>query len=238
MGDQPASPCLVPSPAEADSAPMSGPLLAVRELGLVEYSVAWQAMQRFTNERVADTVDEIWLLQHPRVFTQGQAGKPEHLLLPGDIPVVQADRGGQVTYHGPGQLVCYLMLDVRRLGIGVRELVSRIEFSLIDLLASYGIQALAKPDAPGVYVGGAKIASLGLRIRNGRSFHGLALNVDMDLEPFGRINPCGYAGMSMTQLADVAAEPIAFADVSARLREQLVKHLGYAQQTLTGAAIA
>lgn len=216
---------------------MSGPLLAVRELGLVEYSIAWQAMQRFTSERVADTVDEIWLLQHPRVFTQGQAGKPEHLLLPGDIPVVQADRGGQVTYHGPGQLVCYLMLDVRRLGIGVRDLVSRIESSLIDLLASYGVQALAKPDAPGVYVEGAKIASLGLRIRNGRSFHGLALNVDMDLEPFGRINPCGYAGMSMTQLVDVVAEPIAFADVSARLREQLVKHLGYAQQALTGAGM-
>nr|WP_080571178.1 lipoyl(octanoyl) transferase LipB [Stutzerimonas stutzeri] len=234
MNEQPAGPCLVPSPAEADSPARSGPLLAVRELGLVEYSIAWQAMQRFTNERVADTVDEIWLLQHPRVFTQGQAGKPEHLLLPGDIPVVQADRGGQVTYHGPGQLVCYLMLDVRRLGIGVRDLVSRIESSLIDLLASYGVQALAKPDAPGVYVEGAKIASLGLRIRNGRSFHGLALNVDMDLEPFGRINPCGYAGMSMTQLADVVAEPIAFADVSARLREQLVKHLGYAQQALTG----
>ncbi|WP_407292797.1 lipoyl(octanoyl) transferase LipB [Stutzerimonas zhaodongensis] len=214
---------------------MSASLLAVRELGLVDYPIAWQAMQRFTNERGPDTVDEIWLLQHPRVFTQGQAGKPEHLLLPGDIPVVQADRGGQVTYHGPGQLVCYLMLDVRRLGFGVRELVSRIEQSLIDLLASYDVQASAKPEAPGVYVDGAKIASLGLRIRNGRSFHGLALNVDMDLEPFGRINPCGYAGMNMTQLADLVAEPIAFAEVSARLAEQLGKHLGYAQQqTLTG----
>jgi lipoyl(octanoyl) transferase len=218
---------------------MSISLLEVRELGLVDYPVAWQAMQRFTNERQPDTVDEIWLLQHPRVFTQGQAGKAEHLLLPGDIPVIQADRGGQVTYHGPGQLVCYLMLDVRRLGFGVRELVSRIEQSLIDLLASYDVQALAKPDAPGVYVEGAKIASLGLRIRNGRSFHGLALNVDMDLEPFGRINPCGYAGMAMTQLADLVEEPVVFAEVGARLREQLVKHLGYAQQqTLTGAAIS
>ncbi|BAP78130.1 lipoate-protein ligase B [Pseudomonas sp. MT-1] len=218
---------------------MSISLLGVRELGLVDYPVAWQAMQRFTNERQPDTVDEIWLLQHPRVFTQGQAGKAEHLLLPGDIPVIQADRGGQVTYHGPGQLVCYLMLDVRRLGFGVRELVSRIEQSLIDLLASYDVQALAKPDAPGVYVEGAKIASLGLRIRNGRSFHGLALNVDMDLEPFGRINPCGYAGMAMTQLADLVEGPVAFAEVGARLREQLVKHLGYAQQqTLTGAAIS
>jgi len=214
-------------------------LLGVRELGLVDYPVAWQAMQRFTNERQPDTVDEIWLLQHPRVFTQGQAGKAEHLLLPGDIPVIQADRGGQVTYHGPGQLVCYLMLDVRRLGFGVRELVSRIEQSLIGLLASYDVQALAKPDAPGVYVEAAKIASLGLRIRNGRSFHGLALNVDMDLEPFGRINPCGYAGMAMTQLADLVEGPVAFAEVGARLREQLVKHLGYAQQqTLTGAAIS
>ncbi|UNG18128.1 lipoyl(octanoyl) transferase LipB [Stutzerimonas zhaodongensis] len=218
---------------------MSISLLGVRELGLVDYPVAWQAMQRFTNERQPDTVDEIWLLQHPRVFTQGQAGKAEHLLLPGDIPVIQADRGGQVTYHGPGQLVCYLMLDVRRLGFGVRELVSRIEQSLIDLLASYDVQALAKPDAPGVYVEGAKIASLGLRIRNGRSFHGLALNVDMDLEPFGRINPCGYAGMAMTQLADLVEGPVAFAEVGARLRDELVKHLGYAQQqTLTNAAIS
>ncbi|MBA1264833.1 lipoyl(octanoyl) transferase LipB [Stutzerimonas stutzeri] len=215
---------------------MSGSVLGVRELGLTEYEPAWQAMQRFTNTRGPASDDEIWLLQHLPVFTQGQAGKAEHLLLPGDIPVVQADRGGQVTYHGPGQLVCYLLLDVRRLGIGVRELVSRIEQSLIDLLASYDVQAVARPDAPGVYVNGAKIASLGLRIRNGRSFHGLALNVDMDLEPFGRINPCGYAGMSMTQLADLVAGPVAFSEVSARLREQLVKHLGYTQQqTLTGA---
>lgn len=215
---------------------VSATVLGVRELGLVEYQPTWQAMQRFTNERSPDTADQIWLLQHPPVFTQGQAGKSEHLLLPGDIPVVQADRGGQVTYHGPGQLVCYLMLDVRRLGIGVRELVSRIELSLIDLLASYDVQAAAKPDAPGVYVDGAKIASLGLRIRHGRSFHGLALNVDMDLEPFGRINPCGYAGMAMTQLSSLVAEPIALSEVSARLCEQLVKHLGYAQrQALTDA---
>lgn len=217
---------------------MATPVVGVRELGLLPYEPTWQAMQRFTNGRGPETDDEIWLLQHHRVFTQGQAGKAEHVLLPGDIPVVQADRGGQVTYHGPGQLVCYLMLDVRRLGIGVRELVNRIEQSLIDLLASYDVLAVAKPDAPGVYVNGAKIASLGLRIRNGRSFHGLALNVDMDLEPFGRINPCGYAGLTMTQLADVVAGPIALSEVSARLREQLVKQLGYAQQqTLTGAEI-
>lgn len=216
---------------------MSSAVLGVRQLGLVDYMTAWHAMQRFTNNRGPDTADEIWLLQHPAVFTQGQAGKAEHLLMPGDIPVVQADRGGQVTYHGPGQLVCYLMLDVRRLGIGVRELVSRIEQSIIGLLSSYGVQAVAKPEAPGVYVEGAKIASLGLRIRNGRSFHGLALNVDMNLEPFGRINPCGYAGMTMTQLADLVAGPVVFSAVSGRLGEQLCKHLGYAQlKSLTGAA--
>lgn len=191
-------------------------------------------MKRFTDGRDRETADEIWLVQHPPVFTQGQSGKPEHLLLPGDIPVVQVDRGGQVTYHGPGQLVAYLLLDVRRLGFGVRELVTRIERSLIDLLASYGVDAAAKADAPGVYVDGAKIASLGLRIRNGCSFHGLALNVDMDLDPFKRINPCGYAGLAMTQLREQAG-PIEFAEVSARLRAQLVKHLDYAEQTtLTG----
>lgn len=209
--------------------------LRVRELGRLPYQPAWQAMQRFTNERGPDTPDEIWLLEHEPVFTQGQAGKAEHLLMPGDIPVVQADRGGQVTYHGPGQLIAYLLLDVRRSGLGVRELVSRMEASLVDLLAEYGIEAYAKPDAPGVYVGAAKIASLGLRIRHGRSFHGLALNVDMDLEPFGRINPCGYAGMAMTQLKDLAPGPIEFAAVRAALVRQLVRQLGYAEyETLAG----
>jgi len=209
--------------------------LGVRQLGLLPYESTLLAMQRFTDARDELTPDELWLLQHTPVFTQGQAGKAEHLLNPGDIPVVKADRGGQVTYHGPGQLVAYLLLDVRRLGFGVRELVSRIELSLIELLASYGITALAKADAPGVYVDGAKIASLGLRIRNGRCFHGLALNVDMDLEPFRRINPCGYAGMAITQLADQVTRPIELSEVSKRLREQLVKHLDYAQQkTLTG----
>lgn len=209
--------------------------LGFRALGQVDYQPTWQAMQRFTDTRSVETPDEIWLLEHSPVFTQGQAGKAEHVLFPGDIPVVQVDRGGQVTYHGPGQLVAYLLLDLRRSGMGVRDLVSRIELSLIDLLASYGVSATAKPDAPGVYVDGAKIASLGLRIRNGRSFHGLALNVDMDLQPFQRINPCGYAGMAMTQLASLVSEPLAMAEVSTRLREQLVKHLGYArQQSLSG----
>ena len=209
-------------------------VLGIRELGEADYEPTWLAMKHFTDGRDKHTQDEVWLVQHPPVFTQGQAGKAEHLLLPGDIPVVKSDRGGQVTYHGPGQLVAYLMLDVRRLGFGVRELVTRMEQCLIDLLASYGVTAVARPDAPGVYVEGAKIASLGLRIRNGCSFHGLALNVDMDLEPFRRINPCGYAGLAMTQLRDHAG-PIEFAEVGARLRAQLVKHLDYAEQTtLTG----
>ncbi|MFC0668006.1 lipoyl(octanoyl) transferase LipB [Azotobacter chroococcum] len=210
-------------------------VIGVREPGLLDYLPTWQAMQRFTNGRGPETGDELWLLEHAPVFTQGQAGKAEHLLFPGDIPVVQVDRGGQVTYHGPGQLVGYLLLDVRRLGIGVRELVSRIERSLIELLAGYGVEAYAKADAPGVYVGEMKIASLGLRIRNGCSFHGLALNVDMDLAPFQRINPCGYAGMVMTQLKDQARGPVEFAEVRSRLRAQLAAQLGYAEaKTLTG----
>ncbi|WP_455922228.1 lipoyl(octanoyl) transferase LipB [Pseudomonas putida] len=208
--------------------------LGFRELGLMAYEPVWHAMQRFTDQRTPATGDEVWLVQHPSVFTQGQAGKAEHLLVPGDIPVVQVDRGGQVTYHGPGQLVAYLLLDVRRLGYGVRDLVTRIEQTIVALLDEYGVPAAAKADAPGVYVQGAKIASLGLRIRNGCSFHGLALNVDMDLAPFRRINPCGYAGLAMTQLCD-HADQIEYAEVGARLRAQLVKHLDYAEQTtLTG----
>ena len=208
--------------------------LGFRDLGLLPYEPVLEAMRRFTDQRGPETCDEVWLVEHPAVFTQGQAGKAEHLLVPGDIPVVQTDRGGQVTYHGPGQLVAYLLLDVRRLGFGVRDLVSRIERCLIELLASYDVEAAAKADAPGVYVDGAKIASLGLRIRNGCSFHGLALNVDMDLAPFRRINPCGYAGLAMTQLRDQAGS-IELSEVRARLRGQLVKHLDYAEQTtLTG----
>ncbi|WP_339490155.1 lipoyl(octanoyl) transferase LipB [Pseudomonas sp. EL_65y_Pfl2_R95] len=210
-------------------------LIGFRELGQVAYQPTWHAMQQFTDSRDPETTDEIWLLEHPPVFTQGQAGKAEHVLFPGDIPVVQVDRGGQVTYHGPGQLVAYLMLDVRRSKLGVRDLVTRIEQSLLALLASYGVTAYTKADAPGVYVGDAKIASLGLRIRNGRSFHGLALNVDMDLSPFQRINPCGYEGMAMTQLVDLVDAPLEFTEVRARLRDQLVKHLDYAEQkTLAG----
>ncbi len=208
--------------------------VVVRHLGCVAYEPTWHAMQHFTQTRDADSPDEIWLLEHPRVFTQGQAGKAEHVLAAGDIPVVQVDRGGQVTYHGPGQLVAYILLDVRRAGQGVRDLVTAIENSLIDLLSQYGVEALAKPDAPGVYVGEKKIASLGLRIRRGCSFHGLALNVDMDLQPFQRINPCGYAGMQMTQLRDETQQPVEISAVSVRLRDALVSHLKFSEYiTLT-----
>ncbi|MFV8818522.1 lipoyl(octanoyl) transferase LipB [Haliea sp. E17] len=172
-----------------------------RELGLAEYVPVLEAMRELTETRDENSPDELWLLQHPRVFTQGQAGKAEHVLAPGDIPVIQVDRGGQVTYHGPGQWVIYLMIDVKRRGMGVRALVTLIEDSIVALLAEYGIQAAAKPDAPGVYVNGDKIASLGLRVRRGCTYHGLSLNVDMDLEPFQRINPCGYEGLQVTSMA-------------------------------------
>ena len=208
--------------------------VVVRHLGCVAYEPTWHAMQHFTQTRDADSPDEIWLLEHPRVFTQGQAGKAEHVLAAGDIPVVQVDRGGQVTYHGPGQLVAYILLDVRRAGQGVRDLVTAIENSLIDLLSQYGVAAQAMPDAPGVYVADKKIASLGLRIRRGCSFHGLALNVDMDLQPFQRINPCGYAGLQMTQLRDETQQPVEIAEVSVRLRDALVSHLKFSEYiTLT-----
>lgn len=201
--------------------------LIVRDLGLVEYQPTLEAMRKLTAERDADTPDEIWLLQHAPVFTQGQAGKAEHVLAAGDIPVIQVERGGQVTYHGPGQLVGYLMLDLRRLGLGVRELVTAMEQSLVELLASYAVEAAPRPDAPGVYVGHAKIASLGLRVRRGCSFHGLALNVDMDMQPFSRINPCGYSGLQMTQLSELVTGPVAMAEVAQRLEQALRNQLGY-----------
>ena len=179
--------------------------LLVRHLGLVPYATSFEAMRAFGRARTADTPAELWLLEHPPVYTQGQAGRPEHLLMPGDIPVVQSDRGGQVTYHGPGQLVAYPLIDIVRRGYGVRSLVSRIEQAMVDTLAGYGIAAYADREAPGVYVDVAgrrhKIGSLGLRVREGRSQHGLALNVAMDLEPFSRINPCGYQGLAMTQVS-------------------------------------
>ena len=201
--------------------------LQVSDLGRRPYDAVWQAMRAFTDERDAETQDQLWLVEHPPVFTQGQAGKPEHLLLPGDIPVVQTDRGGQVTYHGPGQLVAYPLLDLRRLGMGVRDLVTALEETLVGLLASYGVEAYPRPDAPGVYIAGDKVASLGLRVRRGCSFHGLALNVAMDLEPFRRINPCGYQGLQMTQLADQLTTAPNMAEVKDRLVGHFVQKIGY-----------
>ncbi len=178
--------------------------LAIKHLGRQAYTPVWQAMQDFTDRRDAGTGDELWLVEHPQVFTQGQAGKAEHILAPGDIPVVQVDRGGQVTHHGPGQIVAYPLIDLRRLGIGVKRLVCAIEQAVIDTAADYGVCAERKANAPGVYVQGRKVASLGLRIRRGCSFHGLAFNIDMDLQPFSRINPCGFAGLEVVNLADLA----------------------------------
>ncbi|MFT6957172.1 MAG: lipoyl(octanoyl) transferase [Halieaceae bacterium] len=191
------------------------------------YQPTLDAMRVFTNARSAQTPDELWLLQHPRVFTQGQAGKAEHVLAPGDIPVVQVDRGGQVTYHGPGQLVVYLLVDIRRLDFGVRKLVDIIEVSIVRLLAEHGIDSTARRDAPGVYVEGKKIAALGLRIRRGCSYHGLSLNVDMDLEPFQRINPCGHRDLQVTSMAQRATGGL---PVFEKVGEQLADILSAALQ--------
>ncbi len=185
----------------ADRSPGFGPL--VRHWGLRDYAATWAAMRAWTDGRTPVTRDEIWLLEHPPVFTLGQAGRTEHLLDPGDIPVIQTDRGGQVTYHGPGQIIAYVLVDLRRAGLGVKGLVHLLEASVIGLLAGYGIEADARAGAPGVYVSEAKVASLGLRVRRGCSYHGLSLNVDMDLTPFLRINPCGYPGLRVTQIADL-----------------------------------
>ena len=197
-----------------------------RELGLAEYEPTLQAMKDLTDTRTPQDPDQLWLLQHPRVFTQGQAGKAEHVLAAGDIPVVQTDRGGQVTYHGPGQLVMYLLLSLRETGLGIRRLVIHLEQAVIDALADYGVNAEARRDAPGVYVDGRKIASLGLRVRRGCTYHGLALNVDNDLEPFARINPCGYAGLEVTstRLLGIDADR---AQLAAAVTDRLCAALGY-----------
>jgi len=202
------------------------PLL--RQLGIRDYLPVWEAMQAFTRERSAVTPDELWLLQHHPVFTQGQAGKPEHILDPHHVPVVHSDRGGQVTYHGPGQLVVYFLLDVRRRGIGVRDLVDLVEQSILEVLQGYGITAELRRSAPGVYVDGRKIAALGLRIRKGCSLHGLSFNIDMDLAPFGWINPCGYEGLEATQLADLLGrqgDATLFSEASERLIGALLARL-------------
>jgi lipoyl(octanoyl) transferase len=199
----------------------------VRDLGRAAYEPVWRAMQRFTDARDDATPDEIWLVEHDPVFTLGQAGKPEHVLVPGDIPVLHVDRGGQVTYHGPGQIVAYPLLDLKRLKVGVREYVDRIEQAVIDTLGDWNILAQRREGAPGVYVNGAKVAALGIRVRRGCTFHGLAFNIAMDLEPFQRINPCGYQGLAVTSMLDLGG-PSSLSDVTPRLLEHLAAQFGLA----------
>lgn len=208
----------------------------VKWLGRVEYEPTWRAMQRFTDDRDANTPDEIWLLEHPPVFTLGMNADPSHVLMAGDIPVVQIDRGGQVTYHGPGQLVVYPLIDLRRAGLGVRDLVTALEQAVVCYARSLHIEAAARRDAPGVYVAGAKLASLGIRIRRGASYHGLALNVEMDLEPFARINPCGYQGLAMTQLSALGVKRN-LQTVATDFVPQLLAALGFAATSLVDASV-
>jgi lipoyl(octanoyl) transferase len=208
--------------------------LRVRQLGLQSYEVAWDAMRAFTDTRDPTTPSELWLLEHPPVFTLGQAGRVEHVRAPGAIPVLRTDRGGQVTYHGPGQLVAYLLLDLRAAGLGVRPLVTLLEQAVVTLLAGWGIPAEARAEAPGVYVGGRKVASLGLRVRRGCSYHGLALNVDGDLEPFARIDPCGFPGLAVTRLRDLGVG-LGVAEVGQRLAARLAGALGMTVEQAPGA---
>ncbi len=200
----------------------------IKHLGLADYEPTWRAMQAHNRARTAESGDELWIVQHPPIFTLGLAGKPEHVLNPGDIPVIKIDRGGQVTYHGPGQLVVYLLLGMKQRSFGVKELVRRIEQSLIDLLAQYGIDGARKPGMPGVYVNDAKIAAIGLRVSNHATFHGLSLNVEMDLQPFSRINPCGYEGLAVTQLRDLGV-----GDNMEVVAEKLILQLKRNLQTLS-----
>lgn len=199
--------------------------LVVRKLGRRDYVSTWEAMRAFTDQRNENTLDEAWFLEHPPVFTQGQAGKPEHILNPGEIPIVHTDRGGQVTYHGPGQLVVYVLFDLKRLQIGIRQLVNQLEKTVIATLAEYGVTAQSRCDAPGVYVDTAKICSIGLRVRRGYSYHGIAFNINMELEPFSRINPCGFQRLPITKLASF--EPNI--DLS-RVEPKFINHL----QTIFG----
>ena len=227
-GVQPQEPAGSPVGA-ADGAQQAAPAGAIprpviRHLGLVEYEPTWRAMQRFTDERDASTPDEIWFLEHPRVFTLGMNASAAHVLAPGDIPVVQIDRGGQVTYHGPGQLVVYPLVNLRRADLGVRDLVTALERSVIDLADQFGVRAESRRKAPGVYVGDRKLASVGIRIRRGASYHGLALNVRLDLEPFRRINPCGYEGLEMTQLSELGG-PTTVAGAAEALEPHLLRAL-------------
>jgi lipoyl(octanoyl) transferase len=212
------------SPLPTDEVPSAAPPV-LKWLGRVEYEPTWRAMQAFTDSRDITTPDEVWFLEHPPVFTLGMNGKAEHLLSTGDIPVVNIDRGGQVTYHGPGQLVIYPLLDLRRLKLGVRELVTALENSVIEAVKEWGIAAIARRDAPGVYAEGRKLASVGLRIRRGSSYHGMAFNIKMDLEPFARINPCGYAGLQVTQLSALGGAGDLFV-VAQKLAPHLLRALG------------
>lgn len=197
--------------------------------GAVDYEPTWRSMQAITDARIARSEDEIWFLEHPPVFTLGMNASREHVLAPGDIPLVQVDRGGQVTYHGPGQLVVYPLIDVRRAGLGVRELVVALENAVVDLLASWGVEATGRRDAPGIYVGGRKLASIGLRIRRGCSYHGLAFNIDMDLEPFRRINPCGYRDLEVVDLKTLGI-PQSVRDVAWALAPHLLRTLGFSDE--------
>jgi lipoyl(octanoyl) transferase len=210
--------------------------LLVRELGHQPYEPVWRAMQEFTNTRDESTPDEIWFCEHESVFTLGLNTRPEHLLAPGDIPVIQIDRGGQVTYHGPGQLMIYPLIDLRRAGLGVRDLVTALEQCVVDLASDYGIEAASRCDAPGVYIEGVKLASVGLRIRRGCSFHGMALNVDVDLEPFSRINPCGFEGLELTDLARLGADS-SLDTVRDKLLPHLLRHLKF-DQAFSSASLA
>ena len=212
-------------------AAMAGNLVVVRQLGRQRYEPVWRAMQDFTDRRDEAAPDELWFTEHDPVFTLGQAGKLEHVLAPGDIPVLPVDRGGQVTYHGPGQLVAYPLFDLRRMRVGVRELVDGIEQAVIDTLAVWGIPAARRPGAPGVYVGAAKVMALGLRVRRGCSFHGLALNVDMDLSPYGRINPCGYQGLAVTQVLDLGG-PASLAEVADALLVRLAAQFDFVPRSV------
>ena len=206
-----------PSTADLDAG------IEVRFLGRQEFEPTWRAMQRFTEERGAATRDEIWFTEHPPVFTLGLNASREHLLAPGDIPVVQIDRGGQVTYHGPGQLMVYPLLDLKRSGLNIRSLVTALERSVVELAGEFGIEASSRREAPGVYVAGRKLASIGLRVRRGASYHGMALNVNLDLEPFSRINPCGFQGLEMTDLARLDVR-LDLASVAERLQVHLLRH--------------
>ena len=219
--------------APVASAPREERAALLRDLGRQPYEPVWRAMQRFTDARDGDTPDELWLVEHEPVFTLGQAGREEHVLMPGDIPVLHVDRGGQVTYHGPGQLVAYPLLDLKRLKLGVRDYVHRIEQAVIDTLADWNIEGARRDGAPGVYVNGAKVAALGIRVRRGCAFHGLAFNIAMDLEPFGRINPCGYAGLEVVAMADLGG-PDALDAVKPALLAHLAAQFGLALQPARG----